>query len=45
LVVLGNTASADDAAASTTIERYRHDPDPMLRSHADWAAARVASRT
>jgi epoxyqueuosine reductase len=44
LVVLGNTASPDDAAASTTIERYRHDPDPMLRSHADWAAARVAAR-
>jgi len=44
LVVLGNTASPDDDAASTTIERYRHDPDPMLRSHADWAAARVAAR-
>jgi epoxyqueuosine reductase len=44
LVVLGNTASPDDDAASTTIERYRHDPDPMLRSHADWAAERVAAR-
>src|SRR3954452_17951797 len=44
LVVLGNTASPDDDAASTTIERYRHDPDPMLRSHADWAAERLAAR-
>jgi len=44
LVVLGNTASPGDDAASTTIERYRHDPDPMLRSHADWAAERVAAR-
>lgn len=45
LVVLGNTASPDDDAASTTLERYRHDPDPMLRSHAEWAADAVAARS
>ena len=44
LVVLGNTASADDPAASAAIARYCHDADPMLRSHAEWAATRVAAR-
>ena len=44
LVVLGNTAAPDDRAARSTIERYCRDPDPMLRSHAEWAAARVAAR-
>lgn len=44
LVVLGNTASPEDGRAVTTIERYRHDPDPMLRSHADWAATQMAAR-
>ncbi|MEY2447063.1 MAG: epoxyqueuosine reductase [Acidimicrobiaceae bacterium] len=44
LVVLGNTAAADDRAALDTIDRYRADPDPMLRSHAAWAADRIASR-
>jgi epoxyqueuosine reductase len=44
LVVLGNTVSPDDRAACSTIERYRRDPDPMLRSHAEWAAQRVAAR-
>ena len=43
LVVLGNTAAGDRAAAET-IERYCHDPDPMLRSHAAWAADRIATR-
>jgi epoxyqueuosine reductase len=44
LVVLGNTAAAHDRAAAATIERYRNDPDPMLRSHAAWAAERIAAR-
>ena len=44
LVVLGNTVSPDDRVACSTIERYRRDPDPMLRSHAEWAAQRVAAR-
>jgi epoxyqueuosine reductase len=44
LVVLGNTASASDRDAAETIERYCNDPDPMLRSHAEWAAQRIATR-
>jgi epoxyqueuosine reductase len=44
LIVLGNTAAPDDAAAVETIERYLDDPDPMLRSHAAWAADRLAER-
>ena len=44
LVVLGNTATVEDRAALASIERYRRDPDPMLRAHADWAAERVAAR-
>ena len=44
LVVLGNTVWPDDRVACSTIERYRRDPDPMLRSHAEWAAQRVAAR-
>jgi epoxyqueuosine reductase len=44
LVVLGNTASASDRRAAETIERYCNDPDPMLRSHAEWAAQRIATR-
>jgi epoxyqueuosine reductase len=44
LVVLGNTAVAGDRVAADTIERYCNDDDPMLRSHALWAAERVAAR-
>jgi epoxyqueuosine reductase len=44
LVVLGNTAARDDETASNTINRYLDDPDPMLRSHAAWAADRIAAR-
>jgi epoxyqueuosine reductase len=44
LVVLGNIAQPGDAAAQSAIERYLHDPDPMLRSHARWAADAVAAR-
>jgi epoxyqueuosine reductase len=45
LVVLGNTAVPDDAAARATIERYRNHPDAMLRSHASWAADRISQRS
>ena len=44
LVVLGNTATPHDEAAMNTIDRYLVDPDPMLRSHAAWAADRIATR-
>jgi epoxyqueuosine reductase len=45
LVVLGNTAMHDDATALEMLERYRRDPDPMLRSHAEWAVSRIAERS
>jgi epoxyqueuosine reductase len=45
LVVLGNIAAPDDAAAMDVIDRYRRDADPMLRSHAEWAAERIATRS
>lgn len=44
LVVLGNTAAGDDASARAVVARYEADPDPMLRSHAQWAATRIAER-
>lgn len=44
LVVLGNTATRADRDAVATIERYRTDPDPMLRAHAAWAGDRIAAR-
>lgn len=44
LVVLGNTATPGDGVATDTIERYRDHPDAMLRSHAAWAAERIAQR-
>jgi epoxyqueuosine reductase len=45
LIVLGNSAPPGDQAAIDTIDRYLVDPDPMLRSHAEWAARRLAERT
>jgi epoxyqueuosine reductase len=41
LVVLGNVGDGADAEVSATLERYLADPDPMLREHAAWAAARL----
>jgi epoxyqueuosine reductase len=41
LVVLGNVGDGDDAAVAATLRRYLADPDPMLREHAAWAAARL----
>jgi epoxyqueuosine reductase len=41
LVVLGNTADAADPAVVDVLRRYLADPDPMLRAHAVWAAARL----
>jgi epoxyqueuosine reductase len=41
LIVLGNVGDASDAATTAVLERYvRHD-DPVLRSHAVWAMARI----
>jgi epoxyqueuosine reductase len=42
LIVLGNVADSGDARTAATLERYRRHPDPILREHAEWAAARLA---
>ena len=41
LVVLGNTGDGRDPRVATTLRRALADPDPMLRSHAAWAAERL----
>jgi epoxyqueuosine reductase len=41
LVVLGNTGDPRDDRTRRTIARYRAHDDPLLREHADWAAARL----
>ena len=41
LVVIGNTAERNDAAARAALGRCICDADPMIRAHAVWAAARV----
>ena len=42
LVALGNTGAPEHLAA---VEPYVNDADPMLREHAEWAAARVARQS
>jgi epoxyqueuosine reductase len=44
LVVLGNIGDIGDPVVRTTLDRYRHDPDPMLREHARWATEQLESR-
>ena len=44
LVVLGNIGDPTDERTRRTLARYRSDPDPLLREHADWAAARLGLR-
>jgi epoxyqueuosine reductase len=41
LVALGNVGDARDADVGAVIEQYCTSQDPMLRRHADWAAARL----
>jgi epoxyqueuosine reductase len=41
LVVLGNTGDASDRRTADILDRYRTSPDPILREHAEWAAARL----
>ena len=36
-------AAEFDAAQTFAVERYRRHDDPILREHADWAAARMAA--
>ena len=45
LIVLGNTGDPADAQTRRVLDRYRADPDPMLREHADWAAQRLDAVT
>ena len=39
LVALGNTAAGDDPTAVRLLVAFLADPDPILRSHAAWAAS------
>jgi epoxyqueuosine reductase len=41
LVVLGNVGDPTDERTRRTLAEYRAHPDPLLREHADWAAARL----
>ena len=41
LVVLGNVGDGADPAVESALRRALADPDPMLRSHAAWAAERL----
>jgi epoxyqueuosine reductase len=41
LVVLGNVAEGTDPAVVASLQRHLAHPDPLLRSHAVWAARRL----
>ena len=41
LVVLGNSAVTPGTRVRAVLDRYRAGPDPLLRSHAAWAAERL----
>jgi len=41
LVVLGNVGDGNDPEVESALRRALADPDPMLRSHAQWAAERL----
>jgi epoxyqueuosine reductase len=41
LIVLGNTGDGCDERTVAAVRRYQADADPILREHADWAAARL----
>ena len=41
LIVLGNRGDLEDPRTRHVLDRYRADPDPVLREHADWAAERL----
>jgi epoxyqueuosine reductase len=43
LIVLGNVGDPTDRRTRRTIDRYRHHADPILREHADWAAAQLSA--
>jgi hypothetical protein len=39
--VLGNVGDPEDGAVIDAVRRYLGHPDPLLRSHAAWAARRL----
>ena len=41
LIVLGNTAHPSDPGVTEALQRALADPDPIVRAHAVWAAARL----
>jgi epoxyqueuosine reductase len=41
LVAMANSAPTGDGQAVALIGHYLSDPDPLLRAHAVWAAARI----
>jgi hypothetical protein len=41
LLVLGNISEGTDARVVKAIARFIEHPDPMLRAHAVWSAARL----
>ncbi|MFV0257070.1 MAG: tRNA epoxyqueuosine(34) reductase QueG [Acidimicrobiales bacterium] len=41
LVILGNTAAPEAPGVELTVRRYLRHPNPLLRSHALWAARRL----
>jgi epoxyqueuosine reductase len=44
LIVLGNTGDPSAPAVVAAVARALRDPDPIVRSHAVWAAARLGRR-
>ena len=42
LIVLGNIGDGNDRGTGALLERHLGHPDPILRAHAVWAAARLA---
>ena len=44
LVALGNVGDRDDPAVARVLARALADEDPLVREHAEWAAARLGRR-
>lgn len=44
LIALGNVADGQDQAVADALRRALSDPDPLIRGHAVWAAARLGRK-